>query len=375
MRKQLKLTYNLIFYSIFFIIITASIGSQLLNRPIIFSVIQSNSMYPLFERGDMAFVSGVAKNDTISIGDIYIFRSKEGDLRDKGWIFHRVIEGDDSTGYITKGDNNDYTDQSYGGNIPIEREWIVSKAITIGNTPLVLPKIGYITLWLGEWIKKLQTNPMTLPILVIIITFLIAVSELIKKPKKKKKKEKLGSEYLYIFGGLTISVLLAGTMLSTTQIYKLPYEISKKSEGVIMGSDVGIIKLGEPKTIALKEIHHPGAFPLTVTFTSKDPQIKINPRVIRMKKGDRVLPELTVQSSVEGQFASTVHIGYFLPLLPKSLIYQLASINYWFALAIVSLLPGIPIMMYPLFDKKVRRNWAKQIRRSTRRMKKRLPMM
>ena len=64
-------------------------------------------------------------------------------------------------GFITKGDANKHTDQQSAGTGPIKREWIAGRALTIGETPIVIPKIGYLSLWM----EKYQSNPYLLPVI------------------------------------------------------------------------------------------------------------------------------------------------------------------------------------------------------------------
>ena len=47
---------------------------------------------------------------------------------------------------------------SSDGTGPIKREWIAGRALTIGETPIVIPKLGYLSLWM----EKYQSNPYTI---------------------------------------------------------------------------------------------------------------------------------------------------------------------------------------------------------------------
>jgi hypothetical protein len=49
----------------------------------------------------------------------------------------------------------------------------------------------------------------------------------------------------------------------------------------------------------------------------------------------------------------------FLPVLPPGLIFWLARLNYWLALAAVSLLPALPLFLWPLVDGRQRRQAAR----------------
>lgn len=157
-------------------------------------------------------------------------------------------------------------------------------------------------------------------------------------------------------------------MLTTSQRIILPYEVSENNQGVIMGSAVGIMKVGDERTIPLADLSNKGFMPVTATITTKDEQLKFSHTLETLNNGDELKPELTLEAKYPGNYESVIHIGLFYPLLPKSIIYNLANNSYWLALAVVSLIPGLPLMLYPIIDKTMRRKTIKEIRRKIRRI-------
>ncbi|HHT19764.1 MAG: signal peptidase I [Euryarchaeota archaeon] len=112
------------------------------------NVVVSGSMEPVFYRGDVVIIEktnfmGFSEMDAedLKIGDIIIY--------DATWfaepVIHRIVgikQGSDGKKYyITKGDNNSNADPAL-----VSGAQVKAKVITIGNHPLVIPKIGYITL-------------------------------------------------------------------------------------------------------------------------------------------------------------------------------------------------------------------------------------
>ena len=113
------------------------------------SVVVSGSMEPAFYRGDIVATQnvntyGIQEFDPVTdvnVGDVVVY--------DASWysepVIHRVINKDNSTGnvyYTIKGDNNNVQDPEL-----VKPSQIKSKVLTIGDTLLIIPKIGYITLW------------------------------------------------------------------------------------------------------------------------------------------------------------------------------------------------------------------------------------
>ncbi|MCK9152575.1 signal peptidase I [Methanobacterium alcaliphilum] len=125
------------------IVVIGLFASQHMN------VVTSQSMEPVFYRGDIVIIEktnymGFSEfsTDDIKVGDIVIYNATW--FKD-GPVIHRVIGiGTDNTGnkfFIIKGDNNPKIDP----NIAYPSQ-ILSRVIKLGDTPLTIPRIGYITL-------------------------------------------------------------------------------------------------------------------------------------------------------------------------------------------------------------------------------------
>lgn len=107
------------------------------------NVVVSGSMEPVLYRGDIVIIDTNPNYDNIQVGDIIVYKAT--------WfnqpVIHRVIKkGLDQNGkpaLITKGDNNPAADP-----YPVYPHQIISKVVSINGSPMVIPKIGYITLWI-----------------------------------------------------------------------------------------------------------------------------------------------------------------------------------------------------------------------------------
>ena len=356
--KIINRIIDVLLYIFVGIILFAAVTSAIWNKPMLFTAVRSNSMYPLFQRGDMIMIKNLSGRDAVKIDDIVVFMAEEGSLSGQGFVVHRIIKQTDDGNYITKGDANDYKDPL------LKREWIYSKAVTLGKLPVKIPLLGYLPLWM----ENFQNNPYAMPLIAVILAGILGVSELTDNKKRRKKKNNLEMQLLYFFSGLTISIVMVATMLTTSQRIVLPYEVSENNQGVIMGSAVGIMKVGDERTIPLADLSNKGFMPVTATITSKDEQLEFSNTLYTLKKGDELKPELILKAKYPGNYESVIYVGLFYPLLPKSIIYNLANNNYWLALAVVSLIPGLPLMLYPIIDKTMRRKTIKEIRRKIRRI-------
>ena len=111
------------------------------------NVVVSGSMEPVFYRGDIVIVEkanflGIHEfnPDDVQVGDIVVYDAK--------WfsspVIHRVINITMINGtkyFVIKGDHNDVSDPYL-----VTSDQINERVITFGEQPLVIPKIGYITI-------------------------------------------------------------------------------------------------------------------------------------------------------------------------------------------------------------------------------------
>lgn len=132
---------EIIFYIV--IIVVVFMAAQHLN------VVVSGSMEPVFYRGDIVMVEktdffGLQEFsvDDVKVGDIVVYNAK--------WynqpVIHRVInithDANGNTLYLIKGDHNSRADP-----LLVTKDQIKQRVVTVGDTPVVIPKIGYVNLW------------------------------------------------------------------------------------------------------------------------------------------------------------------------------------------------------------------------------------
>ncbi|MCL2157607.1 MAG: signal peptidase I [Methanobrevibacter sp.] len=113
------------------------------------NVVVSESMEPVLYRGDIVIVEksnlfGINEFDPneVEVGDIVVYNAT--------WfpnpVIHRVIDVsyENGTKYFTiQGDNNLVEDPEL-----VSPSQITERVVKIGNQPIIIPKVGYITIWL-----------------------------------------------------------------------------------------------------------------------------------------------------------------------------------------------------------------------------------
>ncbi len=113
------------------------------------NVVVSGSMEPAFYRGDIVLVEkadflGINEfnPDDVQVGDVVVYDAKWFDQP----VIHRIIDIENINGttmYKIKGDNNGSPDPYY-----VTSDQIREKVVTWNGNLVVIPKVGYLSLWL-----------------------------------------------------------------------------------------------------------------------------------------------------------------------------------------------------------------------------------
>ena len=96
---------------------------------------------------------------------------------------------------------------------------------------------------------------------------------------------------------------------------------------------------------------------------------------LNLSQGQQLETTYTVTAQKPGMYESTIQVGLFYPFLPASFIYFLSQKSYWLALVVVSFIPGLPLIIYPMIDGKMRRGIMKFFRRKKRKLRSALPFL
>lgn len=103
------------------------------GSPVRLSYVYSDSMEPTLDTDDGYLL---VPSDGVEVGEVVTFYSVEREE----YVTHRVV-GESDRGLITKGDNNDATDQA-SGHPHVGRDEVVGKVLAVGGAPVVIPGLG-----------------------------------------------------------------------------------------------------------------------------------------------------------------------------------------------------------------------------------------
>jgi len=111
---------------------------QALGQPILLGYVTTDSMEPEISAGDGFVVLPTAVTDDAAEGDVVVFEAQR--LNGGGLTTHRVVDRT-TEGYVTKGDNNPFTDQD-GPEPPVSDQQIRAKALQVGGSVVTIPHLG-----------------------------------------------------------------------------------------------------------------------------------------------------------------------------------------------------------------------------------------
>jgi signal peptidase len=133
-------------------VVVSLVAGQVIGTPVLLSYVETGSMSPTMEPGDGFVAVPAAVTDDPEPGDVIVFQAEE--IQGGGLTTHRVVAETDR-GYVTRGDDNPFTDQD-GGEPPVKDAQIVAEALRIGGSVVVVPQLGSVVLATQDALAAVQ---------------------------------------------------------------------------------------------------------------------------------------------------------------------------------------------------------------------------
>ena len=135
------------------LVVFSLVVGQFLGQPILLSFVETGSMQPTLDPGDGFIAIPAPVAGGIGVGDVVTFEAEE--IQGGGLTTHRVVE-ETERGYVTRGDNNPFTDQD-GGEPVVQDADVVAKALTVGGSVVVIPHLGTVAMGFQSAVESVQT--------------------------------------------------------------------------------------------------------------------------------------------------------------------------------------------------------------------------
>ena len=328
----------------------ALVVGQVLGQPILLSYVTSESMEPTIETGDGFVAVPTAVAGPVEEGDVVVFEAEQ--IQGGGLTTHRIV-GETEQGFITRGDNNPFTDQD-SGEPPVKREQIVAVAWQPGPDPVVLPYVGTIVEGIQGLLETLQFRLAglfgsrallgTQGLAYLIFGLTVVMYGLDVYLSNDRRRERAREHDSGLSARLAIGVMAAALVLAATATMVAP--AGPQSFDVVSSefesdrSDV--IQQGTSKTLQYT-VGNGGQVPVYVFFEEGSENIDVRPETFRVGGTDQRNGTLTLTAPPEtGAYRFFLTEHRYLALLPQSHVESLYAIHPWLPIVVIDALIGIP---------------------------------
>lgn len=333
---NMRSVFNAILTGIFILLLVSILASQLFGFPPPISYVETNSMEPQLEPGD-GFI-GVPKPvaGDISEGDVVTYRAQE--IQGGGLTTHRIVDQTEE-GYITKGDNNPFTDQE-GDEPPVPESQIVLVAVQINGQIIKIPFVGQAATFVEGGISSAigllglnnisATNPGVVVGLVGIVLIvgneiyaLITDSETRSVSRSVSRSGVIDSRLVL----LAILLIVSLPLLSMTTLPGGTDEMRIVSSTTANPDDRSVIQAGTYDESSMR-IENSQPVPMVIIVEGATDDLQIADQVLTAAAGESVETEYRMWVPEEtGSYLRVRSVSFYFHVLPASVIGFLHDIH------------------------------------------------
>lgn len=302
-------------------IVVVTVGANTNGAPAL-TYVYSDSMEPLIQVND-GFL--VWPSPHWKVGDIVMYRPV---VLKAPYITHRII-GVDGDGYITKGDNAPYSDQS-SGEPAVKVDRMVGKVVVFNGKPLIVRGLGTFSSYVQDSLKG-YARILSGVLLVLGILSALTVNKDSRRHRKSRRRLRLRDIY-HIVGILAIGVIVFSVYMGS-RVTQIKYLVSEYPGE--MGDQV---EINQPDQLTMN-VKNNGLVPVWNIAMGIPPlSVQKDPEILWPQS------EETVVIGVEPQRKTGVYQGYvrvynYPVLMPRTWI------NFLHRISPVAALAGIGAVM------------------------------
>jgi signal peptidase len=328
---------------------------QFLGQPVLLAFVETGSMSPTMEPGDGFVAIPAQLAGTPAEGDVVTFRAEE--IQGGGLTTHRVVD-ETQQGYVTRGDANPFTDQD-GDEPPVKDAQIVAVAWAPGGDVLVIPNLGTAVLAVQRVLETVQRNlaallgsrsvlgPTGLGYLFAGAMGLLYVLDLLRETGRIQKakaepdhpgvRRDSGTDVrlyvaafaLLLVGGATAAMVAPG---GTQEYGVVSAEFDSERPTVVPS--------GESDTVPYP-VANGGFVPTVIYLDPASEGIEIEPRRVRLGRGERVNATVTLHAPPEtGYYRRFLVERRYLALLPPGVLDSLYRLHPWAPVVAIDVVLG-----------------------------------
>ena len=330
--------------------VVSLVVGQFLGQPVLLSYVETGSMQPALAPGDgfVAIPAGIAGG--IGPGDVVTFDAQE--IQGGGLTTHRVVE-ETERGYITRGDNNPFTDQD-GGEPVVQDADVVAKALQVGGGVVVIPHLGTVAMGFQSALQSVQTwLAVTFGVrsfqgtqgLAYIVFGLSLVAYAVdwylnagsRDRETRDRSRDDGTSVFAILG--VLALVLMATATAAMVVPGGPQEYGVVS-AEFESENPTVIESGTSQEIEYV-VPNAGLVPVYAYVTPASPDVDVDPQ--RLSVGSRGEASTTVTLSAPdetGYYRLFVVEHRYLAVLPPGIVDELYGVHPWAPLVVINGLLG-----------------------------------
>ncbi|QAU12845.1 signal peptidase I [Halorubrum sp. BOL3-1] len=332
------------------LVVVSLVLGQFLGQPILLSYVETGSMQPTLDPGD-GFVAVPAQvAGGIGVGDVVTFDAQE--IQGGGLTTHRVVE-ETERGYVTRGDNNPFTDQD-GGEPVVQDADVVAKALQVGGGVVVIPHLGTVAMGFQSALDAVQTRlAVTFGVrsfqgtqgLAYIVFGLSAVAYAVdwyldagsRDRDSRDRSRDDGTSVLAILGVLALVLIATATAAMVVPAGTQEYGVVSAE---FESENPTVIESGTSQEIEYV-VPNAGLIPVYAYVTPASPGVDVEPQ--RLSVGSRGEASTTVTLSAPdetGYYRLFVAEHRYLAVLPPGVVDELYGVHPWVPLVAINGLLG-----------------------------------
>ncbi|WP_435095804.1 signal peptidase I [Halorubrum sp. N11] len=356
---SLKRTLSITLQVAVVLVVASLIVGQYLGQPVLLSYVETGSMQPVLNPGDGFVAIPAPLAGGIGVGDVVTFDAQE--IEGGGLTTHRVVEETDR-GYVTRGDNNPFTDQD-GGEPVVQEADIVAKALTIGGSVVVIPHLGTVAMgfqsalgsaqtWLAVTfgVRSLQGTQGLAYILFGLSAVAYAVDWYLDKGSREtRERDRSRDDGISVFA--IVGVLALVLMATATAAMVVPG--GSQEYGVVSAEfeseNPTVIESGTSQELEYV-VPNAGLVPVYAYVTPQSPGVDVDPERVAVGSRGEASTTVTLTAPDETGYYRLIVVEHrYLAVLPPGVIDELYGVHPWAPLVAINGLLGGGIVGLGLF--------------------------
>ena len=346
LRSYLSVTIQLLAV----VVIVSLVVGHYLGQPVLLSFVETGSMQPTMDPGDGFIAIPAPLAGPIGTGDVVTFDAQE--IEGGGLTTHRVVEETDR-GYVTRGDNNPFTDQD-GGEPIVQDADVVAVAATVGGTVVVIPHLGTAVMafqgaldsvqtWLAVTLgmQSLQGTQGLAYLLFGLSVVAYAVDRYLATPTRDDKERDVsrndGTSVTFVLA--VLALVLMGTATAAMVVPAGTHEYGVVSAD-FESDNPTVIERGTSEEVEYL-VPNAGLVPVQAYVTPASTGVHVDPEQVSVGSRDEATVSVTLEAPDEtGYYRLLVVEHRYLAVLPPTVIDELYAVHPWAPLGVINAVLG-----------------------------------